>query len=129
MAWIPELHGLYRSTVVNDAGLNHDNVAITKMTFMEAHQKLGHAACAAVKSMVSKGLVIGIEIDSNFKEEFCERCAKAKAVRKPFLKESHTRASRFGERVHWDLWGPAAVRSLGGKSYAACRTDDHSHEV
>ena len=129
MAQIPESHGLYRPTVANDAGLDHGNAAITKMTLMEAHQKLGHAVCAAVKSMVSKGLVTGIEIDSNSKEEFCEPCAKAKAARKPFPKESHTRASRFGERVHWDLWGPAAVRSLGGKSYAVCRTDDYSREV
>jgi hypothetical protein len=81
------------------------------------------------KHMILGGLVTGIELDAGSKEEFCEPCAKAKAARKPFPKESHTRATRFGERVHWDLWGPAAVRTLGGKSYAACRTDDNSREV
>jgi hypothetical protein len=27
------------------------------------------------------------------------------------------------------LWGPASTKSLGGKYYAACRTDDNSCEV
>jgi hypothetical protein len=39
------------------------------------------------------------------------------------------RATQFGERTHWDLWGPAAVRSVGGKHYAAFRKDDYSRET
>jgi hypothetical protein len=35
----------------------------------------------------------------------------------------------FGECVHWDLWGPASTKSLGGKYYAAHQTDNNSHEV
>ena len=62
------------------------------------------------------------------KPEFCEPCAKAKSARVPFLKVSDTRAAKYGERVHWDLWGPASVMSLSGNLYVAARTDDHTRE-
>ena len=34
--------------------------------------------------------------------------------------------SQYGERVHWDLWGPASVKSLSGDLYVAAHTDDHT---
>ena len=70
-----------------------------------------------------------IELESNSKQEFCEACAKAKAARQPFPKESQTRATKYGERVHWDLWGPAAVKSLNGHYYVAARIDDATRET
>jgi hypothetical protein len=79
--------------------------------------------------MVTTGMITGIEIDPNSNEGFCEACAKAKATCKPFPKESKTRANKYGERVHWDLWGPASVSSLGRNQYAACRTNDQTREV
>ena len=33
------------------------------------------------------------------------------------------------ERVHWDLWGPASVKSLSGKSYATVQKDDATRMV
>jgi len=126
IARIPESQGLYRLATEKKAQHDHINAAVTKMTIMEAHRKLGHISCQAVKHMIKSGMVTGLEVDLTSKEEFCELCAKAKAAQKPFPKESHTRATRFCKHVHWDLWGPASVRSLGGKSYAACRTDDYS---
>ena len=47
----------------------------------------------------------------------------------PFSKELLTHASNFSEKVHWDLWGPASIKSLGGISYAAMRKDDATHMV
>jgi hypothetical protein len=47
---------------------------------MEAHRKLGHIACTAIKHMVTTGMITGIEIDLNSNEKFCEACAKAKAI-------------------------------------------------
>jgi hypothetical protein len=79
--------------------------------------------------MISAGMVEGIELDPNSTEEFCEACAKAKSARQPYPHESSTRAEKYGERVHWDLWGPASVKSLGGKSYAAARKDDATREA
>jgi hypothetical protein len=74
--------------------------------------------------MVSTKMITGIEIDPNSNQEFCKACAKAKAACEPLLKKSRTRANRFGERVYWDVWGPASVGSLGGKQYATCQTDN-----
>jgi hypothetical protein len=87
---------------------------------MEAHRKLGHIICSAIKHMVRNGMITSLEIDLTSKEEFCEPCVKVKATRKPFPKESSTRATCFGKHVHWNLWGPASTKSLGGKYYAAC---------
>ena len=38
-------------------------------------------------------------------------------------------AKEFGERVHWDLWAPTSVKSLGGKLYAAVHKDDVTRTV
>ena len=62
------------------------------------------------------------------KPEFCEPCAKAKSARIPFPQKLDTRAEKYGESVHWDLWGPASVTSLNGNCYVAACTDDHSRE-
>ena len=99
------------------------------MTISKAHWKLGHIAHAAVKHAVSNNYVTGIEFDSDLKLEFCEACAKAKSARQPFPKESTTQATKFGERVHWDLWGPASVKSLNGHFYIAARIDDMTRET
>ena len=82
-------------------------MASGKMSISEAHRKLGHLAYGAVTHAISKGYITGIDLDTNSKLEFCDACAKAKAERQPFLKEIKTRATKYGECVHWDLWGPA----------------------
>ena len=94
-----------------------------------AHRKFGHIAHAAIKHAVSKGFILGIDLDMNSKPKFCEACAKAKSTMVPFPKESLTRATKYGERVHWDLWGPASVKSLGGNYYVAAHIDDATRET
>jgi hypothetical protein len=42
----------------------------------------------------------------------------------PHPKETKTGAKKFGERVHWDLWGPASVKSINGHHYVAAQIDD-----
>ena len=54
---------------------------------------------------------------SDSKPEFCEACVKAKADRKPFPKKSEMVHTKYGDKVVADLWGPARVKSLGGKKY------------
>ena len=56
-------------------------------------------------------------------------CAAGKPTMKPFPKESFMHAKEFGERVHWDLWAPTSVKSLGGKLYAAVHKDDVTQTV
>ena len=130
IATIPHSDGLYRVVAPKESG-NRDyaNVASEKMTISEAHRKLGHIAHAAVKHAISNGYITGIELDEDSKPEFCEACEKAKSARQPFPKESDTRATKYGERVHWDLWGPASVKSLNGHSYVAARIDDATRET
>ena len=84
----------------------------------------GVQTCALPIYAVSKGFIARIELDSDSKPEFCEACAKAKAARQPFPKESKTRAEKYGKHVHWDLWGPVTVKSLNGHFYVAARIDD-----
>jgi len=56
--------------------------------------------------MLSKGIYYRNELEADSKPDFCEACAKAKAPT-TIPKESQTRATKYGEQVHWDLWGPA----------------------
>ena len=129
MGTIPMANGLYH---LADAGRNtspdHANVAAGKMSISEAHRKLGHISHSAIRNAISTGQITGIELDMDSKPEFCEPCAKAKSATAPFPQKSDTRAVKYGERVHWDLWGPASVTSLSRNNYVAARTDDHTRE-
>ena len=84
---------------------------------------------SAISYAIAQGCITGIQLNPDSKPEFCEPCAKAKSAWQPFPKESETHASEYGERVHWDLWAPAAVKSLSGNLYMATRIDDASRET
>jgi Reverse transcriptase (RNA-dependent DNA polymerase)/gag-polypeptide of LTR copia-type len=129
IATIPHSDGLYRIIAKPAEKGGYAAVASGKMSISEAHRKLGHIAYGAVAHAISKGYITGIELDTSSKPEFCDACAKAKAARQPFPKESQTRATNYGERVHWDLWGPATVKSLNGNFYVAARIDDATRET
>ena len=130
IATIPHADGLYRVTATKSS--SSGNCAATasgKMSISEAHRKLGHLAYGAIGHAISKGYITGIELDGDTKPEFCEACAKAKSARQPFPRESKTRATKYGDRVHWDLWGPATVKSLNGHYYVAAWIDDATRET
>ena len=129
MAILPCLQGLYRARDrPADNWVESANLAVVKMTISEAHRKFGHMDYEAIKTMVKSKMVVGVVLDAQSQPEFCEACAKAKSNVQPFPKVSDTRADMYGERVHWDLWGPASVRSLAGNYYCAARIDDASRE-
>ena len=130
IATIPHSDGLYRVSTSNPKpSKSYAAAASEKMMISEAHRKLGHVSHRAIGHAVSKGYITGIDLDSKSKPEFCDVCAKAKAARVPFPKESKTRATKYGERVHWDLWGPATVKSINGNHYMAARIDDATRET
>ena len=54
---------------------------------------------------------------------------KAKSTRLPYPQESITHAEKYGDCIHWDLWGPASVKSLNGHFYVAARIDDATQET
>ena len=68
-------------------------------------------------------------MDNESKPDFRKACIKAKSARQPFPKQSETCATKYGDRVHWDLWGPARVKSLNGHYYIAARLDDATRET
>ena len=130
MATLPLSDGLYRlATKSSTSPSAHANIASAKMTIQEAHLKFSHIAHDAIKYAITKGLILGIELDLTSKPKFCDACAKAKASHQPFPKFSNTQAERYGERVFWDLWGPVTIRSQSGNFYVAARTNDHTHEM
>ena len=125
IATIPNTNRLYKIVATKQSSQTQTaNVASGKMSISEAHRKLGHVSCHAIKHAILNGLIAGIELDPNSKPEFCKACAKAKAAHQPFPKESKTRAKNFGEQVHWDLWGPASVQSPNSHSYIAACIDN-----
>lgn len=123
--------GDVKITLPNGANHSSDHAQFTssKMSINEAHQKFGHIAHASIKHMVKTRMVMGIELDLDSKPKFCEPCAKAKSNCQPFPKESTTWATRYGEHVHWGLWGPATVQSLAGHLYVAAWMDDTTQEM
>ena len=126
---IPNSNGLYKiaSPIATDTK-NMANIASGKMSLSQAHRKLGHISYSAIKHAISQGFIAGIKLDPESKPDFCDACAKAKSTHQLFPKESKSRAEKFGEQVHWDLWGPAIVRTLNGNSYMAACIDDATHE-
>ena len=103
-------------TINNDQFTLYMNVAWRPLSLYELHCHLGHIHYGAIKDAIQNGLVKGLEINpNNSDEEFCKAWAAGKPTTQLFPKESLTHATDFGERVHWDLWGPASVKSLGRK--------------
>ena len=105
------------------------NSAHSRMSLTALHKCMGHIAPAATRAMVTKNLAEGLDVNLSNEVEFCEACVKAKITRQPVPSESSTRATRYGERIHSDVWGPAQVQSLQGKYYYVSFTDDYSRET
>ena len=100
------------------------NAAVEKLNINKAHCRLGHISSAAIRHAVMKGFITGIDLDKSSKPKFCEACVKAKLARQPYPQESSTGAEKYGDCVHWDLWGPMSVKSLNGHFYMAAWIDD-----
>ena len=130
IATIPHSNGLYKITAQRPLKEGQTtNVVSEKMSISKAHRKLGHVAHSAIKHATADGLIMGINLYMTSKLDFCEACTKVKSARQPFPKESETRAERFGKRVHWDLWGPASVKSLNGNQYVAAQINDATRQM
>ena len=91
MATIPWSDGLYRLAVHESTKeLDYANIATVKMSINEAHRKLGHIAHNAIKHAVASRMINSIELDLKSKVDFCEACAKSKAICHPYPKQSQT---------------------------------------
>ena len=127
MGQLPMSGGLYWAiTWPMDIWVKSTNVVMDKMSITKVHRKFRHINYDAIRKMIKSKIVLGVELDSELQPEFCDACTKAKSNVQPFLKQSYTQATEYGQKVHWDLWGPASVRSLQGNSYCVARKDDAS---
>ena len=129
IATIPHCNRLYKIAAPKQSNTREiANIASTKISISQAHRKLGHISYSAIKHAITQGFMASIDIDPDLKPDFCEACTKAKSARQPFPKEFKTRAEKFGEWVHWYLWGPASVKSLNENSYVAAHIDNTTCE-
>jgi len=112
---IPEIRGLYRiGGSKNSPSTPTANVATNQISITEFHCRMGHINHDDLKKMVKEGLVKGVDVDLNSTPEFCKTCIEAKAVRKPFPKEStNENVKAYGDKIMADVWGPAEVESIG----------------
>jgi hypothetical protein len=61
--------GLYRVSHSGEA-----SYAVEVVSVMELHRRMGHIAPASARKLVVEGLVTGIALDPNSREEHCEAC-------------------------------------------------------
>ena len=74
-----------------------------------------------------EGAIEGIELGDLSMPQMCASCEYAKTTRKPIQKSRVTpRASKFGEEIHSDLWGPSPIQTPGKREYYVSFTDDYS---
>ena len=121
---IPKQNGLYRMFTPRS---EFAAKVVELLSIDELHRRLGHVGYEAVRKLVEKGLVRGVELDLESKPSFCASCEWGKGHRKPIQKvREDERAAAVGDEIHSDLWGPAPVETINRKEFFISFTDDHS---
>ncbi|CAN1334246.1 Retrovirus-related Pol polyprotein from transposon TNT 1-94 [Linum perenne] len=90
------------------------------------HKKLGHISSTRIAKLCSLDIVRGLPNIKTNQDFFCQACVQGKQTRTSFKKISGVFSDHPLEFIHMDLFGPANVKSLGGKSYAFVIVDDFS---
>uniref|UniRef100_A0A7N2LKK1 Integrase catalytic domain-containing protein n=1 Tax=Quercus lobata TaxID=97700 RepID=A0A7N2LKK1_QUELO len=85
------------------------------------HSRLGHAPSSRVQQLEFKGL-LGFVSKDNFD---CTSCQLGKQPALPFNNSEFISNSIF-ELIHFDIWGPSPVASIGGSRYFVVFIDDYS---
>ena len=103
------------------------NVNTDTVTIKELHQIMGHMLPEVAKKLIEDGLVKGVKPDRSSDIWSYDSCKYAKAHRKPIWKEQEEpQASKIGNEVHLDMWGPSPVQTINGREYYLSYTDDYS---
>ena len=111
-------HGVFVNTSMTEAP--------EVVSIEEIHGRMAHIAPETIKKMVSKGVIQGVEIDSTAEIQQCNSCEYAKATQKLIQRTREgPRASKFGDEIHSDVWGPSPIQTPGHKEYYVSFTDDH----
>jgi Pol polyprotein len=104
--------------------------AAEQVDIFTLYWRLGHIAADTICSLIRTNAVIGLHlIDPHSHSQIvCDSCDYAKVTRKTICKElTLSLAEAFGDEVHFDIWGPSPLSSLGGCKYYISFTDDHTH--
>jgi transposase InsO family protein len=95
------------------------------------HHRLGHLNVRAIMQLYRAGRIDGLDaITSQDVSKFkCEACIMGKGTRLPAPPAEDIQATKPGELVHVNLWGPATTPSIGGACYFLTCYDDYSRKV
>ncbi|THG93576.1 hypothetical protein EW026_g7695 [Hermanssonia centrifuga] len=122
---IPVVDGLYH--VHHPKTFDYAGQVKDAFTIDELHRLMGHISHDAARDLVRKGLVLGVMIEDSPSSGVCAACEAAKMTRKPIQQyREGEHAAAVGYEVHSDIWGPAPVKTLGGRKYYVSFTDNHS---
>jgi len=101
---IPKRNGLYRIFTPRPQTSGYAGKAVEVLSIDKLHRRLGHVGHDAVRQLMRKGLVKGLELDEDSKPSFCESCEWGKGHRKAIQRERPlaTKSIRmFGDQHLW----------------------------
>ena len=81
-------------------------VGTTEAISLDDLHCLGHISHDRAKLLISKGLIVGINLEADSKATVCESCEFAKGMRKAITKvRDGERCAELCNEIHSDLWG------------------------
>ena len=84
---IPKRNGLYQIFMPRPQTSGYAGKAVEVLSIDELHRRMGHVGYDAVRQLMRKGLVRGVELDEESKPSFCASCEWGKRHRKAIQKE------------------------------------------
>jgi hypothetical protein len=91
------------------------------------HKSMGHIGEKGLRDMNNTGMVEGFP-ECGLEVDFCEYCIYGKQIRVRFPSRV-TRENGILELVHYDVFGPITVPSLGGSLCYVSFIDDFSRKT
>ena len=82
LAEIPKGNGLYRTYTPHSETADYGARVSEVLTIDELHRRLGHVGHDTARTLVKKGLVMGVELDLESKPTICNSCEWGKGHRK-----------------------------------------------
>jgi hypothetical protein len=122
--------GLYKIKASNTSAslIAHDHSA-DQLLYL--HRSLGHLNWIDLVRLARSGR-LGDEwrdiVQARDLNLLCESCVEGKGTRLP-APPSDKRSKQANARTHFDLWGPAKVKSVGGSLYMMSCYDDFTHRI
>ena len=100
-----------------------DEANVAKTGLQVWHERFGHVNGNAMRELVKKGLVKGVELPKTG-DVFCDVCQIGKSHRQAFRNERVRATTKPGEVIHTDVCGPMNVESQGGAQFLLTFKDD-----